>query len=46
MFIGARAFVRSSKEGAPFVIYAAPISTEKSSTASIPERYKDFEDVV
>jgi len=45
LFIGARAFVRSSKEGAPFVIYAAPISAEKSSTASIPEQYKDFEDV-
>jgi hypothetical protein len=45
LFIGARAFVRSAKEGAPFVIYAAPTSAEKSSTASIPELYKDFEDV-
>ena len=45
MFIGVRAFVRSSKEGAPFVIFATPTSTEKPSTASIPKRYKDFEDV-
>jgi hypothetical protein len=45
LFIGARAFVRSSKASAPFVIYATPISEEKTSTASIPERYKDFEDV-
>lgn len=45
LFIGARAFVRSSRECAPFVIYAAPTSKEKTSTTSIPERYRDFEDV-
>src|SRR5665811_490260 len=45
LFIGAWAFVRSSKEGTPFVIYAAPTNKEKTSTASIPEQYKDFEDV-
>ena len=45
LFIGARAFVRSSKEGTPFVIYAAPTSEEKTLAASIPEQYKDFEDV-
>ena len=45
LFVGARAFVRSSKEGTPFVIYATPTSEEKDSTASIPEQYKDFEDV-
>ena len=45
LFIGAKAFVRSAKEGAPFVIYAAPTNIAKSSTASIPEQYKDFEDM-
>ena len=42
LFIGARAFVESSKEDLPFVIYATPISEEKTSTLSIPEQYKDF----
>ena len=45
LFIGTRAFIRSSKESAPFVIYATPISGEKTSTTSIPEQYKEFEDV-
>ena len=45
MFVGARAFVRLSKEDAPFVIYVTPTSGEKNSTAGIPEQYKDFEDV-
>ena len=45
MFVGARAFVRSSKEDAPFVIYATPTSREKNLTAGAPEQYKDFEDV-
>jgi hypothetical protein len=45
LFVGARTFIKSSKEGAPFVIFAAPTSAEKSSSASIPEQYKDFEDV-
>src|SRR4051794_29729116 len=45
LFIGARAYVRSSKEGILFVIYAAPTSGEKNSTTSIREQCKDFEDV-
>ena len=45
LFIGARAFVKSSKENTPFVIYATPISGEKTSTSSIPEQYKAFQDV-
>ena len=45
LFIGARAFIRSSKEGTPFVIYATPTRGETISTASIPEQYKDFQDV-
>jgi hypothetical protein len=45
LFIGARAFIRSSKEGAPFVIYATPTSRETTSTASIPGQYKDFQDI-
>ena len=45
LFIGARAFIRSSKEGASFVIYAAPTSGEKTSTLSILVQYKDFKDV-
>ena len=45
LFIGARAFVRASKKGTSFVIYAVPTSEEKASTTSIPEQYKDFEDV-
>ena len=45
LFLGARAFVRSSKEDTPFVIYATPTSEEKTSTTGIPEQYKDFEDV-
>lgn len=46
LFFGARAFVRSSKEDAPFIIYAAPTSGEKSLMAGIPKLYKDFEDVI
>ena len=45
LFLGARAFVRSSKQGTPFIIYATPTSGEKTSTTSIPEQYKEFEDV-
>ena len=45
LFLGARAFLRSSKEDIPFVIYATPTSEEKTSTTGIPEQYKDFEDV-
>lgn len=45
MFVGARTFIRSLKEGAPFVIFAAPTSVEKSSSTSISEQYKDFKDV-
>ena len=45
LFIGARAFMRTSKEGTPFVIYATPISEEKTLATSIPEQYKDFQDV-
>ena len=45
LFIRARAFARSSKESTPFVIYAASTSGEKISTTSIPEQYKDFQDV-
>ena len=45
LFIGVKAFIKSSKEGAPFVIYAAPTSGEKTSTSSIPDQYRNFEDV-
>ena len=45
LFIGARAFVKSSKEDTPFVIYATPIRGEKTLTSSIPEQYKGFQDV-
>ena len=45
LFIGARSFVRSSKEGTTFVIYATPTRGETISTASISEQYKDFQDV-
>ena len=45
LFLGARAFVRSSKEDTPFVIYITPTSGEKTSTTSIPEQYKEFKDV-
>ena len=45
LFIRARTFVKLSKEGTPFVIYAAPTSVEKTSATCIPEQYKDFEDV-
>lgn len=45
LFIGARAFVRTSKEGTPFVIYAIPTNKEHVLTASIPKQYKDFQDV-
>ena len=42
LFIGARAFVRSSKEITSFVIYATPTREETTSTASISEQYKDL----
>ena len=45
LFIEARAFIKLSKEGTPFVIYATSTNREKTSTASIPEQYKDFQDV-
>ena len=45
LFIGARAFVRSSKDVKPFVIYATPTSGKRISTISIPEQYKVFQDV-
>ena len=45
LIIGARAFVRASKGGTPFVIYANPASEEKISTLSLPEQYKAFKDV-
>ena len=45
LIIGARAFVRASKGGTPFVIYANPASEGKISIASLPEQYKAFEDV-
>ena len=45
LFLGARAFVRLSKQGTPFIIYATPTSREKTSTTSILEQYKEFEDV-
>jgi len=45
LFIGARVFVRVSKEGTSFVIYAAPTNKEKTSASNIPEQYKDFEEV-
>ena len=45
LIIGARAFIRASKGGTPFVVYATPTSGEKTSTTSIPEQYKEFEDV-
>lgn len=43
MFIGERTFVRSSKDGTSFIIYATPISGEKTLLTSIPKQYKDFE---
>ena len=42
LFIGARAFIRSSKKGPSFVIYATPTRGETISTGSILEQYKDF----
>ena len=45
LLIKARAFVRTSKEGSSFVIYATPTSGETILSASIPEQYKDFQDV-
>ena len=39
LIIKARAFVRLTKEGTSFVIYAIPPSEEKISTTSIPEQY-------
>ena len=43
-FIGARAFVRSSKEDTPIVIYADPISEKNTSTTNILKQYKDFKE--
>ena len=45
LFIGARTFIRSFKEGTTFVIYATPTRGETIPTASIQEQYKDFQDV-
>ena len=45
LFIGARVFVKSSKEDTPFVIYVTPISGEKTLTSNIPKQYKGFQDI-
>jgi hypothetical protein len=45
IFIRARAFVRSSKEGTAFVMNATPTSENKVSTSSIPKQYEDFENI-
>jgi hypothetical protein len=44
LLVGAKAFMKVAKENTPFIIYATPIQEETSST-TIPERYKQFQDV-
>lgn len=43
--IGAREFIRSSKDGTSFVIYETPTRGETTSTTSISKQYEDFQDV-
>ncbi len=45
LVIGARAFMRAAKKGTPFVIYATPTSEAATTSTTIPEEYKDFQDV-
>ena len=44
LLVGAKAFMKMAKENAPFIIYATPIQEETPPT-TIPERYKQFQDV-
>jgi len=46
LFIRIKAYVTSSKKGTPFVIYAVSTSKEKTSSVSIREQHKDYEDVL
>jgi hypothetical protein len=45
LFIGARTFMRATKTGTPFVIYATPTSEETTTSINIPAQYKEFQDV-
>jgi len=45
LFVEARVFIRSVKNSTPFVIYTTPTSEDTTSSTSIPEQYKEFQDV-
>ena len=45
LFIGARAFIRTTKGGSPFIIYATPIADETRSMSALLEQYKSYQDV-
>lgn len=44
LLVGAKAFMKMAKENTPLIIYATPIQEETPPT-TIPERYKQFQDV-
>jgi len=45
LFIGAKAFMRAAKHSNPFAIYATPARDEATIVTSIPDQYKEFQDV-
>ena len=46
LFVGAKAFIRATKQSTPFVIYAAPAGKPTNQPMSLlPTQYEDFKDV-
>ena len=45
MFVEAKAFIRAAKNSVPFAIYATPASNEATIASTIPDQYKEFQDV-
>ena len=45
LFVGAKAFMRAAKHSNPFAIYATSAREEASIVMTIPDQYKEFQDV-
>jgi hypothetical protein len=45
LIVGARAFLRATKEGTSFAIYATPIKEDCKSSVKLPTQYEDFIDI-